>query len=225
VTALPCGKTHLHRQLRRSFAVRLHRAGALPVVDPDRVPQLCGIEAGQHCQPHSSAETAGIGWPEETHWRARAQAQIRRDIDRDDNGADQAGAGDVAFPFRPPEEHRQARRHRMDDRRLVYAVEFLAVDLMGVEHRRVHERQLFAAAEHRRLLRPADAGEHVEDLAAPRRLAAGNSDCQRIGDEGLGRGSGELGHPMFGHPFDMRDDLVDDGVLHGAAPAMKIRWD
>ena len=83
----------------------------------------------------------------------------------------------------------------MDDRRLVHAVEFLAMDLIGVEHRRVRERQLFAAAEHRCFLRTADAGEHVEDLAAPRRQAAGYPDGQCIGDEGLGRGRAASGTP------------------------------
>ena len=99
-----CGKTHLHRQLRRSFAVRLHRAGALPVIDPDRVAQLCAIEAGQHRETRGGAQSAGIGRPEEAHRRARAQAQSRRDIDRDDYGADQASAGDAVFALRPSEE-------------------------------------------------------------------------------------------------------------------------
>ena len=111
----------------------------------------------------------------------------------------------------------------MDDRRVVHAVELLAVNLIRVEHRRVHERQAFAAAEYRRLLRAAGASEHVEDLAAPRRLAAGDPDGQRISDEGLGRGSGGLGHPVFGHPFDMRDNLVDDRILQHAALTRLLR--
>jgi hypothetical protein len=69
-----CGKTDLHRQLRRSFAVRLHRAGALPIIDPDCVAQLCAIEAGQHRETRGGAESAGIGRPEEAHRGARAQA-------------------------------------------------------------------------------------------------------------------------------------------------------
>ena len=100
-----CGKAHLHRQLRRSFAVRLHRAGALPIIDPDRVAQLLAVEAGQQREARGGAQPAGIGRPEEPHRRARTQPQCRRDIDRDDNRADQPSAGHAAFPFRPSEEH------------------------------------------------------------------------------------------------------------------------
>ena len=168
-----CGKTHLHRQLRRSFAVRLHRAGALPVIDPDRVAQLCVIEAGQHRETRGGAESAGIGRPEEPHRRARAQAQRRRDIDaqRQRRGSGErrrrrlpappirgAPASTAAIGWTTAASCTQSNSWR--------------VDLIGVEHRRVHERQLFAAAEHRRLRRTADAGEHVEDLAAPRRLCS-----------------------------------------------------
>src|SRR6516225_4860998 len=57
-------------------------------------------------------------------------------------------------------------------RGLVHAVEFLTVHLISVEHRRMRERQPLAGAEHRRLGRAATGGEHLEDLAAPRRCNA-----------------------------------------------------
>ena len=47
------------------------------------------------------------------------------------------------------------------------AVKFLTVYLIGVEHRRMHQRQALAAAEDGAFARSANTAEHVEDLGAP----------------------------------------------------------
>ena len=71
----------------------------------------------------------------------------------------------------------------MDDRLFVHAVEFLTVDLVGVYHRRMHQRETVAAPEYRAFAGTAKFGNHVDDFAAPRRRQAGYSDSERIGDE------------------------------------------
>jgi hypothetical protein len=66
------GETHLHRQLRAGFDVRLHGAGALAVIDAERVAGLGLVEAGEQRQRCDRVEPAAIRRPEEPHRRARA---------------------------------------------------------------------------------------------------------------------------------------------------------
>ncbi len=106
----------------------------------------------------------------------------------------------------------------MDDRRFVHAVEFLSMGLICVQHGGVDERQALAAAPNRCFRRTAAAGEHVEDFAAPRRRDAGDPDGERIGKERFGGRAGRGRDAMRADPLGMRDDLIDDGVLHRAAP-------
>ena len=71
----------------------------------------------------------------------------------------------------------------MDDCPFVHAIEFLGVNLVCVEHRRVNQWQALAAAEHRAFAGAIDAGKHIEDLATPRRRRAGYSNGEGIGDK------------------------------------------
>ena len=101
----------------------------------------------------------------------------------------------------------------MDDCRFVHAVEFLAMDLIGVQHRRMGKRQPLAAAE--TVASPRrPAGEHIEHFGAPWRRGPGYADGEGIGNERLGGSASGGRDTVLGHPFDMRDDLIDDGVLH-----------
>ena len=77
----------------------------------------------------------------------------------------QGFAADPALALGPADETRQHRRHRMHDGAFVDAVEFLAVDLEGVDHRRLGQRQFPAAAPNARLGRAAGGGRHVQHLA------------------------------------------------------------
>jgi hypothetical protein len=74
----------------------------------------------------------------------------------------------------------------MNDRRLVHTVEFLAMNLVGIQDRRVDERQALAAAEHGCFAHATDPRQHVEDLTTPRRRQASHSDGQCVRDERLG---------------------------------------
>ena len=62
------------------------------------------------------------------------------------------------------------------------AVEFLAMDLIRVQHRGVDERQPLAAAKHCRLSPAAEVEQHVEDLATPGRNEPGDTNGERVGD-------------------------------------------
>jgi len=72
----------------------------------------------------------------------------------------------------------------VDDRPFVHAVKFLSVDLVSVEHRRMHQRQTLAATEDRAFGGTADTEKQIEDLTAPRRRQAGDPDGEGIGDKG-----------------------------------------
>jgi hypothetical protein len=76
--------------------MRLHRAGALPVIDAERVAGLLLAEPGQQRERCDRAKAAAIGRPEKPHRRPRAQAQCHRDIDPGGDGANQAFAGNPA---------------------------------------------------------------------------------------------------------------------------------
>jgi hypothetical protein len=90
------------------------------------------------------------------------------------------------------------------------------VYLIGIQHRRVGQRQTLAAAEHCCLWRATDAGQHVEDFGAPRRRPAGDTDSERIGDKDLSRSAGPGRHAMSADPLDIRDDPVDVGSRRAA---------
>lgn len=106
----------------------------------------------------------------------------------------------------------------MNDCCVMHAVEFLAVDLVGVQHRGVDERQPLAATEHHRFTRTADPRQHVEDPAAPRRRSAGYPDGQRVRNEGLGCRTDLSWHPVRTDPLDMRDDLSTTGSCIAVRP-------
>jgi hypothetical protein len=112
----------------------------------------------------------------------------------------------------PTESAGQHRRHWMHDRAFMHGIEFLRVNLEGVDHRRSGDRDAFSAAPHGGLGRAA-AG-HVQHLGPPRRLRAGDADRERVGDENLRGGAGFVGQLADGHPGQMRDDPVDNGVFH-----------
>ena len=84
--------------------MRLHRAGALPVIDAERVAGLRLVETGEQREAGRRAKAAAIGRPEKPHRRARAQAQGHRDIDAGNNRADQPLAGNPALALGPAEE-------------------------------------------------------------------------------------------------------------------------
>jgi hypothetical protein len=138
---------------------------------------------GPDRQTDGSAKSRCVGRQKEPHRGARTQTQCCCNIYRNRGRPDQQRTGYVALPFRPAEQGRKHRTHRVDDRLFVHAVEFLTVDLVGVEHRRMHQRQALATPENRAFAGTANPGKHVEDLGAPRRRQAGYSDSERIGDK------------------------------------------
>jgi hypothetical protein len=99
----------------------------------------------------------------------------------------------------------------------MHAIEFLRMDLIGVDHRGLGERQLLAAAPDRRLGSAAGYTGHVEHRMPPWCGDAGNPDPKRVGDKRLGRGMRCLGHLTSGNPCEMRNDSVGDRIIHPIA--------
>src|SRR5438067_12072523 len=93
----------------------------------------------------------------------------------------------------------------------MHAIEFLRMDLIGVDHRGLGERQLLAAAPDRRLGSAAGYTGHVEHRRQQWCGDAGNPDPKRVGDKRLGRGMRCLGHLTSGNPCEMRNDSVATG--------------
>ena len=96
----------------------------------------------------------------------------------------------------------------------MHAVEFLVVDLIGVEHCRMHQRQALATPEHRAFVRAANTAEHIQDLTTPRRRQAGYSDRERIGDKRDCCRARRGRHAMRTDPLNVRGDLGNDRILH-----------
>ena len=88
------------------------------------------------------------------------------------------------------------------------------MDLIGVQHRRMGKRQPLAAAEHRRIAGTATAGEHIKHFGAPWRRGPGYANGEGIGNERLSGSASGVRDTVLADPLDMRDDLLDDGVLH-----------
>jgi hypothetical protein len=187
------GKAHLHRQLRARLDMRLHRAGALAVIDAERVAGLRLVEPGEHAPARPSRRTRRIGRPEEAHRRARAEAERHRDIDPGDHRADQRS------PLMPPSRSAQPRAQASvaaigcTTAPSWTGVEFLRVHLKGVDHRRVG-RAAAARRCPRPWPRPGRRFAMSSTSRAPRRPGAGDADRERVGDEGFAAAACRVGH-------------------------------
>ena len=92
-----------------------------------------------------------------------------------------------AAPLGGGDERGEERRHRMHDRRLVHAVPFERVDLIGVDHRRRAGGQSPAIDPDRRFLAGAPARCGLDELAHARRARAARADAEGVQDERLRR--------------------------------------
>jgi len=200
--------------------MRLHRAGRIArnrCRAPSRV-CVSSSPAEQRQAPRPRRNPLQLGGAEEAH-SARASTAPRSQRLR----RRRSTARSNLSPEMPPSRSVQPRlaastaASGLHHRRFVHGIEFQGMHLKRVDHRR--RRRATGA---RRCPIPwvaPDAPHRVEHFAPPRRACSGDADRQRVGDKGLARRAGRVGHPAGGDAREVRNDLVDDGVLAPASPS------
>ena len=172
----------------------LHGTAALAVHNPQRVTGLRAIELGEFAQAGDGTQGTTDPGPEKTHGGLRALAQYRGNIHGNIERNDQWLPTDclmlAALDIR--NQACQDYRHGVNNRRLMHAIKFLIVNLVGILHCRQRGRNALAGIPPARTrLAGIDAPplplRKCEQLRGKRYPRPGNSHAHGIEHKNTGR--------------------------------------
>ena len=180
-------QAHLQRQHRRAFKVCLHGARKLAVGNAESINTGRARQISQARQPETRAKGTAHRRAEEAHWRDLRAAQRGSHIDGQHHSFDESGAVDgraaLRFTFCMGPQRGQDGGQRMHHRALMHAVEFLVVDLIGIEQSRGGRWPTLAAGPLTRVAALAPRGAGGAHLRYAGVAAAGKAHAHAVGDE------------------------------------------